>query len=130
MIENTLLIEYGLPAFFLLVIIREVIPIIRSLLEKLLPERIKKIKTNEDRLIEIQEKDLDLKERAIAANETIAKVLIILEKNQIHMMSDINELEQHVRGMISTLNVLSENLAVLLDRNMRLRTDDYKKKGE
>jgi hypothetical protein len=124
--ETNIIEQYGLTVFVLIFLLKELSPVVRSVLEKVLPEKINRNRTASEKLVELQERELDIQERGVIANEQIAKALIICQNNQHHFANDINDVKQGIGVIISNTNVISENVAVLLDRGMRLRADDYK----
>jgi hypothetical protein len=127
--ENQILENYGFWALITLLVINQTLPTIARLAEQYFPDLFKRSKTAQEKLIELQEKELDLRERQISADEKIATVLILLQKGQENLDKKfehlIDDLQQDVVTLVSTTNVISENIAVLMDRNMRLRTSDY-----
>jgi len=125
--ENDVLLFFkdNSPWFFLAYLVwKGLEPSIRLILEAVVPERIKARKTNTERLIELQEKELDIQERQVTANEQIATALVIIQNNQTHFRPDIDNIMVGIVDLKSKIGHVHGDVQILLDRNLRLRTGD------
>lgn len=107
------------PYIFLIyvVIYHGVIPIAKAVVEQYLPVKVSKMKSAEERQIEIEEKRADLREREVVAMEQIGKTMAIIETNQRHMGTNL-------QTIASSVNLGNQALMTLLDRQENRRKTD------
>jgi hypothetical protein len=120
------LIDYSPWLFLVYFILQGIIPGIRKALEMILPEHVKRRKNSEEKLIDLQEKELDIQERNVVANEQIAAALVLIQNNQNHFSADVDYVKRNLSEIKSRLGYMRGDLQMLLDRNMRMRSSDYK----
>jgi len=106
--------------FLLYIFFKEASPIVRSVLDKTVPAKLARNKSLAERVVEVDEKRLDLRERETIAMESINTALILLKNNS----DKHNEQTITLMDAISTAN---QGLAVLLDRNKYYREEDVSK---
>lgn len=121
---ETKLIEISPYLFILYIIIKELLPAVRHLIEWMVPDSLKRRKTSDEKKQEMEEKDLDIREREVVAMEGIAKALVIIENNQKHFQGDFFDMKIALDKIDIGVVTANQALGVLMDRNMRLRTTD------
>jgi hypothetical protein len=121
--ENTL-IEAS-PYFFLAyILIKEFAPTVAKILEIVIPEKAKQKRLNQEKELELLEKRLDIEERAVVAQEQIAKALIILETDHDYFKKVGLDLDQRLDRIETDLSSMGKNISILVDRSIRLRKTD------
>jgi len=97
--------------------IKEGFPVIGMVFSKILPIKIAERKSNEDRIIELEEKRADLRERDTVAYESINRVIILLKNGQEHHAEE-------TKTMMEGIASIGQGILVLLDRNREIRKGD------
>jgi len=103
--------------FLTYVLIKELSPIARAVLEKIIPERIARHKALEERHLELEEKQTDLRERETIAMENIQKHLFVIQNNQSHFSDE-------AKVIMAGIAAANQGIMVLLDRNKYARKED------
>ena len=106
--------------FLVYVLIKEFSPIVKAVLERVVPEKIAKAKNLLERQIELDEKSVDLRERETVAMENIQKHLFVIQNNQLHFSDE-------TKVMIAGITAANQGIMVLLDRNKYYREEDVSK---
>lgn len=122
--DYSLLEKYGLWTFLIVFAIKEFAPVIRTILEKVIPDRIKRHRTQEEKLLDMEEREQDIRERTLTVHEQQTKVLILLESNQARIRESIGELKESIGDIDTDVSTLLNGVGILLDRNLRFRKGD------
>jgi len=113
------------PWFFLAYLIwKGLEPSIRLLLETIVPARVKRLKSNEERMLEIQEKDLDVRDREVTVLEGFLKELVLIKNNQVNFGGRWNSLDIKLTSLQSGISDANHVLGILRDRSLRRRDSD------
>lgn len=98
------------PWFFIAyILLREGFPVLGRVLDRIIPERMRKQESQRERELALEEKKADIKEREVVALEQIGKGLAILQNNQ-------EDIEERLSEIMSALRYTNQSLAVLIDR--------------
>ena len=106
--------------FLVYVFIKEFSPVVKAILEKVIPDKIAKAKNLLERQVELDEKSVDLRERETIAMENIQKHLFVIQNNQSHFSDE-------TKVMIAGITAANQGIMVLLDRNKYYREEDVSK---
>lgn len=120
----TVLDKYGLSAAIALIMLTNVLPRLieagKWVFDKLAPERIQRMKLaaeesrrRDERSIENEQFERDLRERDIIAKEQTAKALLLIDA---HMQTANRDIKDQLTLVTTGLITANQSLAVLLDR--------------
>ena len=118
---------------FAYMVLNGLIPAIRKTLELWMPETIKRRKLVDERLADLKEKELDVKEREIVAWERIAKALVLIENSQARFSTDWENLDLKLLAIQNGVSDVNRTVGMLWENSIRRRESDYhtdKKDGE
>lgn len=124
----TVLDKYGLNAAIALIMLTNVLPKLieagKWVIDKLAPERIQRMKLaaeeserRDERSIENEQFERDLRERDIVAKEQTAKALLLIDS---HMQSANRDIKDQLTLVTTGLITANQSLAVLLDRRRQV----------
>ena len=133
---ETVLDKYGLNAAIVLIMLTNVLPKLieagKWVIDKLAPERIQRMQLaaeeserRDERSIENEQFERDLRERDIIAKEQTAKALLLIDA---HMQDEKKTVQSQLSLLTAGLTQANQSLAVLLDRTMQRRASDYTEK--
>lgn len=107
--------KYG-PWFFLAyILLKDGWPVILRVFEKIIPAKIRENEKKLDAKIELENAEMDLREREIVTQEMIGKNLVIM--NERLAFSEMNS-----RIIIESLEKTNQGMAILLDRRKEDRS--------
>jgi hypothetical protein len=121
---QTVLDKYGLNAAIALIMLTNVLPKIieagKWVIDKLAPERIQRMQLaaeeserRDERALENEKFERDLRERDIIAKEQTAKALLLIDS---HMESANRDIKDQLTLVTTGLITANQSLAVLIDR--------------
>jgi len=110
------------PWFFLgYIVLKEIFPLLNRIVDSMIPQRVARIKSAEEKANELREREIsldekktDLHEREVVAWEQIGKSLAIMQTNQ-------DDMSEKLSSIMSATNLISQSMVVLLDRDRRQR---------
>jgi len=103
--------------FITYILIKELVPVLKSVLDRIVPGRIARIARRDEKEQERTDREIDLKEREIIVMEQFAK-------SQILMSERLNEFNRSMDALLYSQTTVNTSLSVLLDRDRRFRATD------
>ncbi len=132
------LVKNSYLAFIIYIVIKDGIPLIKSILDKTIPASLARKKSaeekaNELKALELEQADrkIDVDERHIIALEQIGKTLISQNADHKLIENMIRDNQSHNQAIFQTMSTnlaaANQGLVLLLDRNQRYRKADNAK---